>query len=213
MLISVISVFAVTVMIILLANHIKDHVKNKRVFPFISLILTPLIMLHVFTIDVEYTDMVKLFIQRLTCIFTYDFLDVRSRLKGEMLKRPSFALIGYDFISLYNNMGIVFWLLAFFIICLTIQLISYTCQSKVDKLTPDSKLTKFILLIKTLSQSLYNYLAVHHIISLTSLTIYLWYEYYEKGCFDLECLISDTKISATKLVKLDVVITIILVVG
>jgi len=46
-----------------------------------------------------------------------------------------------------------------------------------------------------------------------SLVLYLWYEYYEKSCFELECFRSEVKISSTKLVKLDVVVTIILIIG
>jgi hypothetical protein len=48
---------------------------------------------------------------------------------------------------------------------------------------------------------------------MTSLTIYLWYEYVEKGCFELTCFVSKKEISATKLVKLEVVIAIILIIG
>ena len=48
---------------------------------------------------------------------------------------------------------------------------------------------------------------------MTSLTIYLWYEYVEKGCFELTCFVSDVEISATKLVKLEVIIAIILIIG
>jgi len=40
-----------TVMIMLLANHIKDLKMNSKVFPFMALALTPLVVLHVFTID------------------------------------------------------------------------------------------------------------------------------------------------------------------
>ena len=200
-------------MVILVVNHIKDLFRNSRVFPFVSLILTPLIMLHIFTIDVKLTEMVKLLIERLFQIFTYDFLDVKSRLRGKRIENPSFSLIGYDFLSLFNNMGIVFWIMVIFIVFLLVQLVIYSCEPKVGKLDKSSKLLKYICGVKRLSESLYNYFAVHHIISMTSLTIYLWYGYYEKSCFDLECLISDTKISATKLVKLDVVITIILLIG
>jgi len=110
-------------------------------------------------------------------------------------------------------MGIVYLVVIIFIVILMVKLILYSCESKVGKLNKSSKLMKCIHLIKRLSESLYNYFAVHHIISMTSLAIYLWYEYYEKGCLDLECFISDTKISATKLVKLDIVFTIILIIG
>jgi hypothetical protein len=48
---------------------------------------------------------------------------------------------------------------------------------------------------------------------MTSLVLYLWYEYYEKSCFDLTCFVSEVKISGTKLVKLDIVVTIILIIG
>ena len=46
-----------------------------------------------------------------------------------------------------------------------------------------------------------------------SLVLYLWYEYYEKSCFELICFRSEVQISGTKLVKLDVVVTLILIIG
>jgi len=52
-------------MVILLANFIKDFPWNSKVFPFISLILTPLIVLHVFTVDVKLAEVVKLQIKDL----------------------------------------------------------------------------------------------------------------------------------------------------
>ena len=45
------------------------------------------------------------------------------------------------------------------------------------------------------------------------MTLYLRYEYIEKGCLDLDCFRSDVMISGTKLVKLDIVITIIIIVA
>ena len=49
----------------MLAIHIKGLMMNSKVFPFISLTLTPLIVLHVFTVDVNLADVVKLLIKRL----------------------------------------------------------------------------------------------------------------------------------------------------
>ena len=49
-----------TVMIMLLANNIKDIKMNSKVFPFMALTLTPLIVLHVLTIDVNLAEVVKL---------------------------------------------------------------------------------------------------------------------------------------------------------
>jgi len=89
----------------------------------------------------------------------------------------------------------------------------YILKEKVDKLPKDEKLSKYISIIKNVYESLYNYLSVHHIISLSSVTIYLWYEYVEKGCFELTCLLSDTTVSDTKLVKREIVVTITLLVG
>ena len=63
--ISVIVVFAMIVMVILLFNHIKDILMNSRVFPFISLIGTPLIIMHVLAIDVKLAKVVNLLINRL----------------------------------------------------------------------------------------------------------------------------------------------------
>ena len=52
-------------MVILLANHIKDLLTKSRVFPFISLILTPIIIMHVFTVDVKLAEVVKFLMKRL----------------------------------------------------------------------------------------------------------------------------------------------------
>jgi hypothetical protein len=65
-LIFAIKVFAMIVMVILLANFIKDLLGNSRVFPFISLIFTSLIMMHVFTVDVKLAEVVKLQIKDLS---------------------------------------------------------------------------------------------------------------------------------------------------
>jgi hypothetical protein len=59
-LVFVINVFAMTVMIMLLANLIKDLKMKSKVFPFMALTLTPIIMIHVFTIDVNLAEVVKL---------------------------------------------------------------------------------------------------------------------------------------------------------
>ena len=74
----------------LLANHIKDLTMNTKVFPFMALTLTPLIMLHVFTIDVNLAEVVKLQMRALFKILTYDFFDVKSYLTGEELNISSF---------------------------------------------------------------------------------------------------------------------------
>jgi len=82
-------------MVILLANHIKDLSKNSKVFPFISLILTPIIIMHVFTVDVKLAEVVKLLMKRLFEILTYDFLGVKSRMNRKELERHSLSIIGY----------------------------------------------------------------------------------------------------------------------
>jgi hypothetical protein len=64
-LIFAVKVFAMIMVVILLAKHVKDLLCNSRVFPFISLMLTPLIVLHVFTLDVKLTKVVKLQIKDL----------------------------------------------------------------------------------------------------------------------------------------------------
>ena len=63
----IIIVFAMILMIMLLANHIKRLLMNTILFPlpFISLTLTPLIVLHVFTVDVKLAEVVKLLMKRL----------------------------------------------------------------------------------------------------------------------------------------------------
>ena len=175
----------------LLANHITDIKMNARVFPFMALTLTPLIMLHVYIIDVNLAEVVKLQIESLYKIITYDFFDVKSRMSGKELNKSSFLLVGYRFLSLANNMGVVYWVLLIFIIFLILKLGLYICQSKVDNLTKNSSLMNYINHAKHLTESLYNYLVVNQIISIMSLVIYLWYEYYEKSCFELKCMISE----------------------
>jgi len=59
-LIFIVKVFMMIVMVMLLAKHIRDLQGSARVFPFISLILTPLIVLHMFTVDVKLAEVVKL---------------------------------------------------------------------------------------------------------------------------------------------------------
>jgi len=72
-----------TVMIMLLAIHIKDLKMKSKVFPFMALTLTPLIVIHVFTIDVNLAKVVNLQIQALFKIITYDFFDVKSYMTGK----------------------------------------------------------------------------------------------------------------------------------
>ena len=60
-----IAVFVMIMMVILLSNHIKDLFTNWKVFPFISLILTPLMIMHVFTVDVKLAEVTKLLMKRL----------------------------------------------------------------------------------------------------------------------------------------------------
>jgi len=63
--VDVTTIFAMLMMVMLLAKHIKDLLLNGRMFPFVSLILTVLIVLHIFTIDVNLAKVVKLQISRL----------------------------------------------------------------------------------------------------------------------------------------------------
>ena len=134
-------------------------------------------------------------------------------MSGSELKNPSLALLGYYFISLYNNMGIVFWFTVIFIVLLIVRWLLYILQSKIERLSTNSKLLKYIHIVNNFSESIYTYLAVNQMISMTSLVLYLWYEYYEKSCFELKCFRSEVKLSSTKLVKFDVVVTIILISG
>ena len=83
------------VMVFLLANHIKDLFTNSRVFPFISLILTPIIFMHIFTIDVNLVQVVKILVKTLFEVITYDFLSMKSRMNRKELERPSLSLVGY----------------------------------------------------------------------------------------------------------------------
>ena len=83
------------VMVILLTSYIKDLLTNSKVFPFIALILTPLIIMHVFTVEVELAIVTKLLMKRLFEIFTYDFLGLKYRLDRIELGRPALSLVGY----------------------------------------------------------------------------------------------------------------------
>ena len=101
-----------------------------------------------------------------------------------------------------------------YILLLFFKLVVYTFKLKKQTyFSKNEKLSKYIIIAIQVDESLYNYLSVHNILSMTSLTIYLWYEYVQKGCFELTCFVSDTEISATKLVKLEVVVAIILIIG
>ena len=84
----------------------------------------------------------------------YDFFDFKSRMSGEELKKPSFLLVGYKFISLLNNMGIIFWFVAIFIVSLVIKLSLFIFRSKVEKLTEGSKLLKYIRIHQNFSERL-----------------------------------------------------------
>ena len=166
-------------MVIMFSNHIKDLLVNSKVFPFISLTLTPLIMLHVFTVDVNLAQVVTILLKRLFKIITYDFFDMKSRMKGIKLERPSLSLAGYSFVSLIDNMGIIYWFFIVFMVSLLFEPGLFIFKSKVAKLDKSSKLLKCIQTGKNLSKSLYNHLAVNQIILVTSLIISL-----QNGDFD-----------------------------
>ena len=110
-------------------------------------------------------------------------------------------------------MGIVYWFVIIFTFSLFVKLGLYIFQSKVDRLSKSSELLKYIRLEKNLSGSFYNFLAVNQIISTTSVTLYLWYEYVEKQCFKVDCLLSDVVISGTRMVKLEIIVSTILIIG
>jgi len=93
---------------------------------------------------------------------------------GKELKIPQLQLIGYRFVSLINSMGIVYWLLIISIVFLIPNLILYICKAQAKKLTRKSQYLKYIKILKNISESLYNYLVVNQIISIVSLTLYLW---------------------------------------
>jgi len=86
-------------------------------------------------------------------------------------------------------------------------------KTKEDIIPKSKTLSPHLTFIKNLYHSLYTYLSTHLPITTTSLTIYLYYSYYTKGCFELTCYISENEISSTKLVKGEVVVTNILGVG
>jgi hypothetical protein len=59
-----VTIFTLIVVVTLMFNHIKELFRTSTVFPFISLTLTPLIALHVFTVDVKLAEVVKFLIKR-----------------------------------------------------------------------------------------------------------------------------------------------------
>ena len=87
-LVDVVSLFAMVVILLLLVKQIQDIMMDSNVFPFISLTLTPLIVLYVLLIDVKLAVVVKLLIQRLFLILTFDLFDVKSRTTGKELENP-----------------------------------------------------------------------------------------------------------------------------
>ena len=54
-----VTVFTMIVLVTLMLNHMKELFCTSTVYPFISLMLTPLIVLHVFTVDVNLAEVVK----------------------------------------------------------------------------------------------------------------------------------------------------------
>ena len=94
-------------------------------------------------------------------------------------------------------MGIVFCFVLIGVVYSCVKLGLYIFREKIDNLDENSALLKYVRLEKKVSDSLYNYLSVNQVISMTSLAIYLRYEYYETGCFDLTCFRSDVMISST----------------
>ena len=73
----------------MLASQIKSLTIDSKVFPFISLTLTLLIVMHVFTVDVKLAEVVKLLIKPLFEIFTYNYFYDKSHMKGSKLKISS----------------------------------------------------------------------------------------------------------------------------
>jgi len=59
-----VTIFTMIVMATLMFNHIIALFGTSKVFPFIFLTLTPLIALHVFTVDVKLAEVVKFLIKR-----------------------------------------------------------------------------------------------------------------------------------------------------
>ena len=54
-----VTIFTMIVLVTLMLNHIKELFCASTVYPFISLMLTPIIVLHVFTVDVNLAEVVK----------------------------------------------------------------------------------------------------------------------------------------------------------
>jgi hypothetical protein len=63
-LVYMVSIFTMIVIVTLTFNHIKELFSTSKVFPFFSLTLTPLIALHVFTVDTKLAEVVKFNIKR-----------------------------------------------------------------------------------------------------------------------------------------------------
>ena len=56
---SMVTIFTMIMLVTLMLNHIKELFCTSTVYPFISLMLTPIIVLHVFTVDVNLAEVVK----------------------------------------------------------------------------------------------------------------------------------------------------------
>jgi len=59
--------------------------------------------------------------------------DIKSHMDGTELNRPSFSLVGYQFLSLSNNMGILFWFLIIFMGSLVVKWGLNIFESKVHR--------------------------------------------------------------------------------
>ena len=78
----------------------------------------------------------------------------------------------------------VFWFVVIFIGLLIVKLTLHILETTADK-PISSELVKYINFRRKISETVHNYLSVNQIISLTSLVLYLRYEYFEKSCFNL----------------------------
>ena len=110
-------------------------------------------------------------------------------------------------------MGIIYWFVNTFSVCLLFKLGLYIFKVKVAKLPKSSKLKKYIQIEKNFSQSVYVYLAVNQIITVTCLTLFMLSEYINKAQLTTKDFLSDYTISRTSLVRLDLLVAVNLLIG
>ena len=80
-------------------------------------------MHHLLLIDIDLPVVAKILSQNLSQLITYNFVNEKSKMTGIRLEKLSFANAGYYFFSPVNNMGVMFWIILFFLLLISVFVI------------------------------------------------------------------------------------------